>query len=258
MLRCRAAGQTDKGCQRLINVDSFYISPDSRLFAVADGMGHHGILASSLATETVAERWRLSHRLLMRDDTIAGWLIDTINCVNDSICSMGEENSSLSDTLTTAVVAVLSDSNHLHVAHVGDSSASLVRGGVLRQLTNDHSPAYELERSGRLTKEQANLNPYKGFIGRMLGMDRKVEVDHVAIDIQVGDWLTVCSDGLTRVLTAEQIAAVVANFTPINETIEPGDICEKLVEHAIEGGGPDNITVIAVNFVDEHSAALFC
>jgi protein phosphatase len=144
------------------------------------------------------------------------------------------------------VVAVQSDDNHLHIAHVGDSRAYLVREGKPVLLTQDHSVVQEMVRAGRLTEEQARINPYKNLITRCLGHDDKVEIDQTPVELKPEDWIVLCTDGLPTVLRDEQIGEVVEGVT------EPESACDELVKHTIDGGAPDNVTVVAVRYESDN------
>jgi len=145
---------------------------------------------------------------------------------------------------TTVVVAVQGEDNYMEIAHVGDSRAYLLRDGKPTLLTNDHSVVQEMVRAGRLTEEQARINPYKNLITRCLGHEEKVEVDQTPVELKRGDWIVLCSDGLPTVLRDEQICDVVST------THEPDGVCEELVKLTLDGGAPDNVTVVVVNYFD--------
>jgi protein phosphatase len=148
---------------------------------------------------------------------------------------------------TTIVVAVQSDDNKIQIAHVGDSRAYLLRDGKPALLTNDHSVVQEMVRAGRLTEEQARINPYKNLITRCLGHEEKVEVDHTPVDVRARDWIVLCSDGLPTVLRDEQICDVVSKKE------EPDVVCDELVKQTLDGGAPDNVTVVAIQYLDGNS-----
>ncbi len=146
---------------------------------------------------------------------------------------------------TTVVVAVQGEGNQMDIAHVGDSRAYLLREGKPQLLTNDHSVVQEMVRAGRLTEEQARINPYKNLITRCLGHEEKVEIDATPVELQAKDWIVLCSDGLPTVLRDEQICDVV------DDTNEPDGVCEELVKQTLDGGAPDNVTVVVIKYFDE-------
>lgn len=246
MLKWRAAARTDAGCQRQRNEDNYYVSPDNRVFAVADGMGGAvgGAKASKLAVEAIEKRWKDVPPPTGDRESIQKWLLETVTMANQSVWHEAEEDSTVRGMGTTVVVAVQSEDNYLEIAHVGDSRAYLLRDGKPTLLTNDHSVVQEMVRAGRLTEEQARINPYKNLITRCLGHEEKVEVDQTPVELKRGDWIVLCSDGLPTVLRDEQICDVVAGVH------EPDGVCEELVKLTLDGGAPDNVTVVVVNYFD--------
>ncbi|MFN8553397.1 MAG: Stp1/IreP family PP2C-type Ser/Thr phosphatase [Candidatus Obscuribacterales bacterium] len=247
MLKWRAAARTDAGCQRQRNEDNYYVSPDNRVFAVADGMGGAvgGAKASKLAVEAIEKRWKETPPPSSDRESIQKWLLETVTLANQSVWHEAEEDSTVRGMGTTVVVAVQGDDNYLEIAHVGDSRAYLLRDGKPTLLTNDHSVVQEMVRAGRLTEEQARINPYKNLITRCLGHEEKVEVDQTPVELKRGDWIVLCSDGLPTVLRDEQICDVVST------THEPDGVCEELVKLTLDGGAPDNVTVVVVNYFDD-------
>jgi protein phosphatase len=250
MLKWRAAARTDAGCQRQRNEDNYYVSPDERVFAVADGMGGAvgGAKASKLAVEAIEKRWKESPPPATDKDAIASWLVETVTQANSAVWQQAEEDSTVRGMGTTIVVGVQSaDEAHFQIAHVGDSRAYLLRDGKPVLLTNDHSVVQEMVRAGRLTEEQARINPYKNLITRCLGHEEKVEIDSTPVEVKRGDWIVLCSDGLPTVLRDEQISDVVG----IKH--EPDVVCEELVKQTLDGGAPDNVTVVVIQYLDEES-----
>ena len=249
MLKWRAAARTDAGCQRQRNEDNYYVSPDNRVFAVADGMGGAvgGAKASKLAVEAIEKRWKELPPPTSDRDSIQKWLLETVNLANQTVWQQAEEDSTVRGMGTTVVVAVQADGNILEIAHVGDSRAYLLRDGKPVLLTNDHSVVQEMVRAGRLTEEQARINPYKNLITRCLGHEEKVEIDQTPVEVKPKDWVVLCSDGLPTVLRDEQICDVVG------KKHEPDVVCEELVKQTLDGGAPDNVTVVVIQYLDEDS-----
>src|SRR5277367_4784326 len=202
MLKWRAAARTDAGCQRQRNEDNYYVSPDSRVFAVADGMGGAvgGAKASKLAVEAIEKRWKETPPPASDKEAIQQWLLETVTLANQFVWQQAEEDSTVRGMGTTIVVGVQSDEEHIQIAHVGDSRAYLLRDGKPTLLTNDHSVVQEMVRAGRLTEEQARINPYKNLITRCLGHEENVDIDQVPVDLRAKDWIVLCSDGLPTVL----------------------------------------------------------
>ncbi|HEY9778453.1 MAG TPA: Stp1/IreP family PP2C-type Ser/Thr phosphatase [Planktothrix sp.] len=247
MLKWRAAARTDAGCQRQRNEDNYYVSPDFRVFAVADGMGGAvgGAKASKLAVEAIEKRWKDTPPPLGTREEIQKWLQETVTLANQTVWHEAEEDQTVRGMGTTVVVAVQGEGNQMEIAHVGDSRAYLLRDGKPVLLTNDHSVVQEMVRAGRLTEEQARINPYKNLITRCLGHEEKVEIDQTPVELRKEDWIVLCSDGLPTVLRDEQISDVVIDKD------EPDVVCEELVKQTLDGGAPDNVTVVVIRYFDE-------
>ena len=215
------------------------------LFLVADGMGGaaSGELASSMAgfevLSVLRERWR-SHAqpspeqfaMILRDATIFA---------NSQIHGHAREHPEHRGMGTTATIAGLLG-DVVYVAQVGDSRAYLVRDGLAKQLTKDQSLMQRLVEAGELTQEQAEASERRNIILQALGPEAHVTIDLTHQQVRRGDTLILCSDGLSGLVRADEIARV-ANAA--NDTTE---VCKRLVDRANELGGPDNITVIAVRF----------
>jgi len=245
MLKWHAAAKTDAGCQRQRNEDNYYVSPDQRLFVVADGMGGAagGAKASKLAVEILEEEWENNPPSGHSAEVVRKWLKQAVNKANQAIFDERESSSLVKGMGTTVVVGVQADSNLLEIAHVGDSRAYLLRDDKAVLLTNDHSVVQEMVRAGRLTEAQARTNPYKNLITRCLGHERKVEIDQIPVELQAEDWVVLCSDGLSTVLMDDQISEIVSNTT------DPKLVCDELVKQTIEGGAPDNVTVVVIHYL---------
>ncbi len=251
MLKWRVAAKTDAGCQRQRNEDTFYVSPDNRLFVVADGMGGAagGAKASKLAVETIEKEWKENPAPKDGTEKIRQWLIEAVAKANKAIFEERESNVILKGMGTTIVAAVQSGNRLIQIAHVGDSRAYLLRDGKSTLLTNDHSVVHEMVRAGRLTEAQARTNPYKNLITRCLGHEEKVEIDQIPVEVEAKDWIVLCSDGLSTVLLDDQICDVV------NKKSEPDVVCDELVKQTLDGGAPDNVTVVAIHYLESDNGA---
>jgi len=245
MLKWRVAAKTDAGCQRQRNEDNYYVSPDQRLFVVADGMGGAagGAKASKLAVEILEEEWKNNPPSGHSSEIVRKWLMQAVNKANEAIFDERESSTLVKGMGTTVVVGVQADGNMLEIAHVGDSRAYLLREGESVLLTNDHSVVQEMVRAGRLTEAQARTNPYKNLITRCLGHEKKVEIDQIPVELKSKDWVILCSDGLSTVLMDDQISEVVS------KKADPKLVCEELVKQTIEGGAPDNVTVVVIHYL---------
>jgi PPM family protein phosphatase len=229
----RTAHLTHPGRKRRHNEDSYIHEPP--LFAVADGMGgaKAGEVASGLAVEA----------LQLRPD-VGGdpeaYVVDLIQEANRRVYTRATEDASASGMGTTMTVALVdADGSHVTIGHVGDSRAYRVRDGELQQLTDDHSLVGELIRSGKLTREEAEVHPQRSVITRALGTDPDVDVDTFVVDARPGDTFLLCSDGLSSMVSDQTILDVVRDH--------PRDLqatAKALIAAANRGGGDDNITVL--------------
>lgn len=259
-MRAIASGLTDVGLQRDHNEDSYAVLAEYNLYIVADGMGGHraGDVASRLATDAIAEFFRSTSQedatwpfhfdtSLSEDENR---LVTGIRVANRRIFERSIRSRDCAGMGTTVVGALYSKKKHrIFIGHVGDSRAYRVRGGVIKQLTRDHSLLNDyLTAMPELTEEQRAELP-KNVITRALGMQDSVSVDLVSDEPQVGDVYLLCSDGLSGMLTDEQILEIMSS----ND--EPGELCRRLVSRANDHGGEDNITALVVRFDDGATVA---
>ena len=231
MLRAaETISKTDTGRQRRDNEDNAFAR--APVFVVADGMGgaQAGEVASRLAIEAFQHE-------LPDSGTPEERLAACVRAANRTIYEMSRSEHERAGMGTTLTAAYLDDDD-LAIAHVGDSRAYLFRDQTLRRLTEDHSLVEELVRRGKLTEEQAAEHPQRSIITRALGPEPDVEVDTWTYPVQSGDVLLLCSDGLTSMISEEQIAQILSS-TPSLEGAAQG-----LIAAANEAGGRDNITVV--------------
>jgi PPM family protein phosphatase len=257
-MRAIASGLTDVGLQRDHNEDSYAVLSEYDLFIVADGMGGHraGDVASRLATDAIAEffrstaqedaTWPFHFDTSLSEDE--NRLVTGIRVANRRIFDRSIRSRDCAGMGTTVVGALYSrKKNRLFVGHVGDSRAYRVRRENIQQLTRDHSLINDyLQAMPELTEEQRAELP-KNVITRALGMQDSVAVDLVSDEPQLSDVYLLCSDGLSGMLTDEQILGVVSSSADTNE------ICRRLIQKANENGGEDNITALVIRF-DEVAA----
>ena len=257
-MRAIASGLTDVGLQRDHNEDSYAVLSEYDLFIVADGMGGHraGDVASRLATDAIAEffrstaqedaTWPFHFDTSLSEDE--NRLVTGIRVANRRIFERSIRSRDCAGMGTTVVGALYSrKKNRLFVGHVGDSRAYRVRNRQIQQLTRDHSLINDyLLAMPELTEEQRAELP-KNVITRALGMQDSVAVDLVSDEPQLGDVYLLCSDGLSGMLSDDQILGIVGESTETNE------ICRRLIQQANEHGGEDNITALVVRFDDAPS-----
>jgi protein phosphatase len=251
------AGLTDVGRQRRHNEDHVLIRPELGLYVVADGMGGHnaGNVASRLTTTSLqnffeatrgapppgtptaqdAEFTPDSRRL------VAG--IRKANRDVFEISSTVQQHHGMGSTVVAAFVS--NESGRIHVAHVGDSRCYRIRGGIIRQVTTDHSLVHDaLAFKPDLTEEELGRLP-RNIITRALGMRDTVDVDVTSDDVAVGDVYLLCSDGLSGMVRDEQIVEVVSMSDDL------GEACELLIAMANDAGGNDNISAVLLRIADE-------
>lgn len=234
------AQMTDKGLSRKNNEDSLLVSPAIGLFAVADGMGgyHGGEVASGLAIETLEQELT---RLLQEGESPQNALLDSVRLANRAVFNLAEGKKELTGMGTT-ITACLIDANELLIINIGDSRAYLLHQGNIRQLTQDHSLVQELLRKGGINEEQALQHPQRNMLTRALGTEQSVEADLYRVEVAADDLLILCTDGLTRYLSPEDLTRI-TNYTPNLD-----EAAQLLREKALQDGGADNITVILIRF----------
>jgi protein phosphatase len=233
----RTAVVTDTGRRRMGNEDAYVFKPP--FFAIADGMGgaRAGEIAAGLAA-TVLEQGQVPHTA----DGIVG-LIDEANRRIWERSVQDPDTAGMGTTVTAALVDA--EDGKVVIGHVGDSRAYLYRDTRLEQLTTDHSLVVELVESGILTPEEAERHPQRSAITRAVGTEPTVEVDAFSVDGKPGDLYLICSDGLTDMLTADEVEEV------IEETqADPTRTARALVAAANDRGGEDNITVVLFEVVE--------
>ena len=227
---------TDVGRVRDGNEDAYLVDDAMGLVAVADGMGGHR--AGEVASATALEALRAAI-------TSGRPLRESIEDANEAVFTKALTDASLRGMGTTLTAATLAAGGTLLVGHVGDSRAYLLHDGELDQVTTDHSLVEELVREGRLTADEAAVHPQRSIITRALGVDASVEVDVYPVQLEPGDRLLICSDGLTGMVQADLIAAT------LRREDDPTRAATQLIDAANSAGGEDNITVVIVAVTDE-------
>jgi PPM family protein phosphatase len=228
-----------QGRVRTSNEDSYAANAKHKIFVVADGMGGHaaGEIASQIAASTVEE---LVASRQYSDDPLEDTLRFAAQEANSRIYETQRRRAEFAGMGSTLTILSFRDGMYF-IAHVGDSRAYLLREGVIEQLTRDHSLVWHLFESGVLRKDELSSHPQKNLITRSIGPHPQVEIDLERGEAREGDIYLLCSDGLTDVLSDEDIRNILSN--PGKHTPQLG---EELVNAANRGGGPDNITVVVV------------
>jgi PPM family protein phosphatase len=256
MARLDAFGLTDVGRKRKHNEDAYALDPAEGFFVVADGMGGHaaGEVAAKITVETIGEfiaatrqkeeaTWpfKYNHELHFNSNRLAV----AIEKANERVMAAVAAQPWLKGMGTTVVAGLLNE-KILSLAHVGDSRAYLFRDGELLRLTDDHSWVHEQVAAGILTEEEAKTHPLKNVVTRALGGGPSVSPDLREMEFRKGDGFLFCSDGLTTMLSDEEIRDSVA----ANKDQDAETLCQSLVDIANDKGGVDNITVVFVRIED--------
>ena len=228
--------RSDVGLVRGHNEDSFFLR--APLFVVSDGMGGHaaGEVASSIAVETIGERAPAT-----ADDVLLGAAVEAAN----QAVIKGAEDGIGKPGMGCTATAVLIEKNKLAVAHVGDSRAYVLHHGTLVRVTHDHSYVEELVDSGQITADEARTHPSRSIITRALGSDPDMYADHFSLEVNTGDRIILCSDGLSSMIPDSEIESVAVS------SATPQQAADNLVSAALTAGGADNVTVIVVDVTND-------
>ncbi len=235
---------TDVGRKRQVNEDSMIsivpkdpqvMAKKGALFVVADGLGGHasGDVASEMAVSAMSKTYYRNE-----DEDVAAALLQAVKRANALIYQRAIENDVWYGMGTTCVAVVL-QGGMAYMANVGDSRAYIARDGHIKQVSQDHSWVAEQVRVGSLTEEAARAHPQRNVIYRCLGEQADIEVDLFFEQVQEGDLLVLCTDGLSNQVSDEVIREIVQGSGPRESVYH-------LIEQANENGGPDNITAIVV------------
>ncbi len=247
-MRVRFSGATDIGRKRDHNEDSVFLPADLRLAIVADGMGGHasGEVASRLAVETVEGYFRRT-----ADEQTITWpykidrdsrgdinrMAVSVMLANLEIYERAQRDAACKGMGTTVVAMYFLDDTAV-IGHVGDSRVYRLREGSLTQLTEDHSLINDYIKMKRVTAEEAESWPHKNVIVRALGMKESVQVDIVTESPRTGDCYLMCSDGLSGMISDDQMAHIVRTEPDLDVAVD------RLIDAANEEGGVDNISVV--------------
>ena len=235
---------TDSGKIRNHNEDSVTIlknANDEYLLIVADGMGGHraGEVASSMVVTHMGKRFSETSSVGSKIDAI-NWLKDNIDEINKEILDYTVDNPESTGMGTTAVMALLTN-DYLIFGNIGDSSGFVLKNGKLKKVTKDHTLVNLLVAAGDLTEEEAKYHPKRNVLMKALGSSEKVELDIFEVETNV-DGIFLCSDGLSNMLTKEQIEKVLAD-----EELDIEEQIIKLIRKANARGGTDNISIAYLN-----------
>jgi serine/threonine protein phosphatase PrpC len=233
-MRTRVGATTDIGQVREGNEDAILINDP--LYAVADGMGGHrgGEVASNLALQTVEQMFAERQ----------GTLTEQVERANRAVFERSQSDRDVSGMGTTLTAALI-EGGAVRLAHVGDSRAYLFRGGKLRLLTEDHTLVHRMVVEGEITETEAENHPHRSVLTRALGVEGDVRVDETKVEVQDGDRLLLCTDGLTGMLSEDEIMSV------LQDVRDPQEAVDRLVREANRAGGIDNITAVIIDFTED-------
>lgn len=240
----RIFAKTDIGKAREMNQDFYYISQnrsDMKLCILADGMGGYkgGEVASSLATKATKKYIEDNFdKICHSKEEIQNLIKSAMEYANNVVCEKAKEIEELEQMGTTLEICLIYD-NKAYIGHIGDSRIYRIRKNIIRRITTDHSYVEELVKDGTITREEAYYHPKKNMLMKALGCNIAIEPDIMVKEFQLNDIMCMCSDGLTNMLTEEEI------YNVIEEDVEKASY--NLIEKANLNGGYDNISVIIID-----------
>ena len=232
-MRFECVSRTNVGLKRKINEDSLFAAPERGLWAVADGMGGHeaGEVASAMVVDAL--RALPDGRDL---DGLAGEAVEAVRQVNGRLIELARTNGGGKTIGTTVVGLAIADGSY-RCFWMGDSRAYLLRDGEISRISHDHSLVQNLIDAGMLKPEEAESHENANLITRAVGVAENCEVDVVNGDVKPGDQFILATDGLTRLVPDEEIAAELGRGSP-------ADAADKLIDTVLARGAPDNVTLI--------------
>lgn len=236
------AYQSSRGMVRAKNEDAVgsFLNSDQLLLAlIADGIGGNnaGEVASKMAVSQLGNHFRKTDFSDL--DEAKKWFAQELIEINELIIKKANEDIKYAEMGTTIVAALIAG-QQLLLANLGDSRGYVLHENKLIQLTEDHSYVNELVKSGNMTPDEAETNPYKNIITKSLGINNDANADYYYYNSTVGDLILLCTDGLTNMVSSEQIQKILAMDVPLSVK------CQNLITLSNQNGGADNITVLLV------------
>ncbi len=231
----KVSALSNTGLVRNQNEDSYLVDEELGLLLVCDGMGGHngGEVASQIAVDTIGRELKAGAAIQAEHP-----LVDGLKKANRAIWDQAQKEPALHGMGTTATAALIMG-DVLEIAHIGDSRLYLMRSGILRKATRDHTLAEQFLADGLLKPEEMRSNPYNHILTRALGVEEEVTIDYYQELIQAEDFILLCSDGLSDMVSEEEMAAILGN-----QLLTIGEAAQGLMELALKNGGSDNITLI--------------
>ena len=229
-----SASRTHVGCRRKLNEDAL-LAGNGRIWAVADGMGGHhaGEVASAQVVDALSQ--------VAQDgsvESVLSGVVEALEKCNSALLEMSHGKFEGRTIGSTAVGLAVAD-GHFACFWVGDSRALRIRGGAIERLTRDHSLVQDLIDAGMLAEEEAEGHPNANVITRAVGVHSRLRVDSVSGALEPGDLFLLASDGLTRLLSEEELCAELLRASP-------DAAADRLIELAVQRGAPDNVTLVIV------------
>ncbi|MGK4106779.1 Stp1/IreP family PP2C-type Ser/Thr phosphatase [Limosilactobacillus vaginalis] len=236
----KVAYQTDIGHQRKENQDQVakFTAPDGTLLVVVtDGIG--GSRSGDVAAQITVDHLGRQFQAASPNSSLEAirWFAREVQLINDEILQKSTENPKYQGMGTTLVAAIIFD-QAMVVANIGDSRGYVLHDNLLTQVTIDHSLVNELVKHGDITEEEARNYPQNNIITRAIGVSADARIEANRFDLGAGDQILLCSDGLSKMITREQMMGVLESDLSLTEK------CSQLIKMANEAGGPDNITVL--------------
>lgn len=237
-------GCSHRGMVRKTNEDYYYISAhqkNQKLAIVADGMGGHnaGEIASRMAVETIVEIF--DNSIDEYNENPTDLIEKSIREANYRVFSYAQDHEDCKGMGTTLVLSFF-DEGKVYLGHVGDSRGYLIRNGEIIQITKDHSLVQELLDNGTITLEEVENHPQKNIITRALGTEKSIEIDCYNIALEKDDIILLCTDGLVLHVDLQESLELFESSSSMQE------LASTLVDQALERGGLDNITVVAIKY----------
>ena len=240
---------TDVGQRRTNNQDyanQYKNKAGKSMIFLADGMGGHraGNIASEMAVTDLGAAWVATEISTINE--VREWFADNLEKENQQIHRIGQDEEHKGMGTTLEAVAIIDD--QVLFAHVGDSRIGLVRNGEYHQLTSDHSLVNALLKAGQITEEEAAHHPQRNIITQSIGQKDELQPDFGMVTIEAGDFIVINSDGLTNMISGDEIRDIVVSDLSVEEK------AKTLVRFANNAGGLDNITVVLIHFAEEDIA----
>jgi len=236
----KSYGVTDIGKTRKVNQDCFYISEAHGLYLVADGMGGHnaGEIASEMTAKHIASVFEQNgyYTDSLETERFFGSLVSE---VNEMVRQAASDNPEYSGMGTTLAIACISG-NVMHTCHVGDSRIYVINKDSIRQIGYDHSLVVQMLKEGKITAEEAALSNNRNILTQAIGSRDKVNPEVHSVNLNKGDRVLLCSDGLWDMVSDEDIKKVAMVYR------NPEKVCNLLLKKALDAGGKDNITIVFV------------